>query len=109
MSVGSFFLWAGTILDNFKESGNLLFSKVSLIHFLRKGKEKSHFFKIFTEISPPAGLFEDKPFTACYKFFINWLKGEFAGNFIVTFNVFNTGMETKAVCNSINTAIDLIR
>ena len=44
-----------------------------------------------------------------HKIFENWLEGEFAGNFIVTFDILNTGMEAKAVYNSINTVIDLIR
>ena len=44
-----------------------------------------------------------------YKLFRNWLEGEFAGNFIVTFYILDTGMEPKAVYNSINTVIDLIR
>ena len=72
LSVGSFFLWTSTMLDNFKESGNLL-----------------SFYNVF------------------YKFFGNWLHREFAGNFIVTFDIRNTGMKTKAVCNSINTVKDL--
>ena len=43
-----------------------------------------------------------------YKFFEIWLEGKLAGNFIVTFDILNTGMETKAVFTSINTVIDLI-
>ena len=43
-----------------------------------------------------------------YKFFGIWLEGKLTGNFIVTFDILNTGMETKAVFNSINTVIDLI-
>ena len=31
-----FFLWTGTMLDNFKESGNFLFFIASLIQFVRK-------------------------------------------------------------------------
>ena len=43
-----------------------------------------------------------------YKFFGIWLEGKLTGNFIVTFDILNTGMETKTVFNSINTVIDLI-
>ena len=32
-----------------------------------------------------------------YKFFGNWLEGEFADNFIVTFDIRNTGMEIWSV------------
>ena len=44
-----------------------------------------------------------------YKFFRKWIEGEFAGNFMVTFCILNTVMEPKAVYNSINTVMDLIR
>ena len=54
---------AGTMLGNFKESGNLFFFINSLIQFVRKSKEKSHYFKVFSGISPPTALFEDKSFT----------------------------------------------
>ena len=65
MSVGSFFLWTGTMLDNFKESGNLFFI-ASLIQFVKNCKEKSHSFKIFSGISPTVALFEDKSFTISF-------------------------------------------
>ena len=48
------------MLDNFKESRNLLLFIVSLIQFV---KEKSHSFKIFSGISSLAALFEDKSLT----------------------------------------------
>ena len=54
------------MLENFKESGNLLFFKASLIQVVRKRKEKSYSFKIFSGISPPAALFEDKSFTMSF-------------------------------------------
>ena len=43
-----------------------------------------------------------------YKLFRTWFEGEFAGNFIVTFYILNTGMETKAVYNSINTILSVL-
>ena len=67
MSVASFFLWPGTMLGNSKESGNFLFFIASLMQFVRKPKEKSHSFKIFSGISPPAPLFEDKLFTISFR------------------------------------------
>ena len=66
LSVGSFFLWTGTKLNYLKESGNLFFIDSS-IQFVRKSKEKSHPFKIFSGIAPPAALFEDKSFTMSFK------------------------------------------
>ena len=51
------------MLDNFKEFGNSFFFIASLIQFAQKWKEKSHSFKIFSGISPPAALFEGKSFT----------------------------------------------
>ena len=91
------------MLNNFKEPGNYLFFKASLIQFV-KNEEKNHSFKIFSGTSPPAALFEDKLFTIS---FTN--SSEFAGNFIVTFYILNTWIEPKAVYNFINTVIDLIR
>ena len=36
LSLGSFFLWTGTMLDNFKEFGNSFFFIASLIQFAQK-------------------------------------------------------------------------
>ena len=49
--------------DYFKESAIFLSFIASLIQFVRKRKEKSPSFKIFSRISPPAALSEDKSFT----------------------------------------------
>ena len=51
-------------------------------------------------------------YSVFYKFFENWLEGEFDGNsyiwYVVTFDILNTGMERKTIYNSINPVIDLI-
>ena len=51
------------MLDNFEESGNLLFFIASLTQFVRKCKKESHSFNVFRGHSPPATLFEEKSFT----------------------------------------------
>ena len=50
-SVEFFILWTGTMFDNSKESGQFLFFIASLMQFVRKEKEKSHSFKMFSGIS----------------------------------------------------------
>ena len=86
LSVGSFFFWAGTMLNNFKVFGNLLLFIALSIKFVRKWKEKLHSFRIFSGISPPAALFEDK---SCTMFFTNSLETGSKENLlvIVTFDM----------------------
>ena len=92
------------MLDSFKGSGNYLFFIASLIQFV-KNEEKNHILSKFSVESRHQLLYSK----------INYLtisftnSSEFAGNFLVTFYILNTWIEPKAVCNFINTVIDLIR
>ena len=57
-------------------------------------------FKIFSGISPPAALFENKSFTMSFTNASETSVKKFTGDFIVTFGIFNTEVETKALYNS---------